>query len=153
MRSERESAVTFSDDKGRSVFNFVLGDGGLQPHARLGADEYLPSEILATATYEVALTAYQAAKNESPDEPDLSEGNLNGRALGLLADNFDYGLALLKINTALYADSANTWDSVGMAYRLAGNKEKAIEFYRKALERDADFPSAKAALAELNSED
>ncbi len=48
------------------------------------------------------------------------------------------------------ADSANTWDSLALAYQQAGNKGKAIEHYRNALKRDPKFASALKALTELN---
>ena len=58
---------------------------------------------------------------------------------------------LLTINTALYPNSANTWDSLALAYQQAGNKQKAIEHYANALKRDPKFPSALKGLKELKN--
>ena len=63
----------------------------------------------------------------------------------------DYAIKLLTINTDLYPDSANTWDSLAFAYQQANIKHKAIQHYRNALKRDSTFPSALKGLAELEN--
>ena len=40
-------------------------------------------------------------------------------------------------------------DSVAYAYQNTGNRDKAIEHYRNALERDPEFASALKGLGEL----
>jgi len=42
-------------------------------------------------------------------------------------------LAVLRLNTELYPQSANPWDSLAEATEAAGNREEAISLYRKAL--------------------
>jgi hypothetical protein len=52
---------------------------------------------------------------------------------------------LFELNVAVYPDSANTFDSLADAYLAAGNKAKALEFAKKALEalpRDRTAPDA-----------
>jgi tetratricopeptide (TPR) repeat protein len=66
--------------------------------------------------------------------------------------NHELGIALLQVNCELYPESANTWDSVGYAYRDKGDRKKAIEYYRKALDVDPAFQTAKVALAELQKD-
>ena len=66
-----------------------------------------------------------------------------------MPDNYEYAITLLRINVALFPDSANTWDSMAYAYHQTGELDKAIEYNREALKRDPEFASAKAALAEL----
>ena len=154
MRRNRPAPIKFTNnekagDEMATQFNFVLGDDEYQTHRRLAADEYLPGEILETGTYEDALAAFRVALKESPDEETLSENYLNGYALNSLADSPVFSTRLLRINTDLYPDSANTWDSLALAYQQAGDKEKAIEHYRNALKRDPEFASALRALAEL----
>ena len=149
MRRNRTAPIKFTTDEKATQFNFVLGDGEYQSHRQLADDEYLPGEILDTGAYEDALAAFRAALKESPDEETLSENYLNGYALNSLADSPAFSTRLLQINTDLYPDSANTWDSLALAYQQAGNKEKAIEHYRNALKRDPEFASALRALVEL----
>jgi tetratricopeptide (TPR) repeat protein len=133
-------------------FSFVLGDNEYQSHRRLADDEYLPGEILDSGNYQDALAAFRAALEKSPDEESLSENYINGYALNTLKDGPAFSIKLLQINTDLYPDSANTWDSLALAYRQTGEREKAIEHYRNALKRDPEFTSALKALAELEKE-
>jgi tetratricopeptide (TPR) repeat protein len=149
MRRNRTAPIKFTSDENTMQFNFVLGADEYQTHRQLADDEYLPGEILDTGAYEDALAAFRAALKESPDEETLSENYLNGYALNSLADSPAFSTKLLQINTDLYPDSANTWDSLAFAYKQAGNKEKAIENYRNALKRGPKFASALRALAEL----
>jgi tetratricopeptide (TPR) repeat protein len=149
MRRIRPSPIKFTSDEKSTQFNFVLGDGQYQSHRRLADDEHLPGEFLETGTYEDALAAFKTALKESPDEETLSENYLNGYALNSLTESPAFSTKLLQINTDLYPDSANTWDSLAYAYQQAGNNEKAIEHFRNALKRDPEFASALKALAEL----
>jgi len=71
------------------------------------------------------------------------ERRINSAGYGAaFEDQFDRAHQILEIGTQLFPDSANTWDSLAdIALRL-GDKEKAIEYYRKALEVDPDFSNA-----------
>jgi CubicO group peptidase (beta-lactamase class C family) len=61
----------------------------------------------------------------------------------------DKGIALLLAGSKLYPNDANTFDSLGEFYSEKGDKENAVRYYKLALERNPDFPSAKKALDEL----
>jgi len=152
LRRNRTSGVAFSESDNGPVFNFVVDGGEWQPHARLGDDEWLPGDILAEGRYEDALAAFRAALAASPEEESLSENYLNNLGLNTLTEAPGYAVDLLRINTDLYPDSANTWDSLGYAYRQTGDREKAIANYREALKRDPQFASALRALSELGVE-
>jgi CubicO group peptidase (beta-lactamase class C family) len=149
VRRERSAPITFTDGQGGVQLGFVQSDGGLQTHPRLAENDKLPRELLAEGHYAAALAAYRAVLTENPEESAVSESYLNGRGLSYLDENVEHAIAILRIATDLYPESANTWDSLGSAYRQAGNTKRAIEYYRMALERDPEFPSAKKALAEL----
>ena len=56
---------------------------------------------------------------------------------------------VLKLNTMLYPKSANTYDSYGLALRLANKKEEAILMYRKSLLMNPNNEQGKKALAKL----
>ena len=59
------------------------------------------------------------------------------------------GLDLLKLTVELYPSQANLYDSIGELYLKQSNKEMAIEYYKKALERDANFENSKRMLEKL----
>jgi len=152
LRSGNSAAITFADDGGEraSALSFVLSNGDLQSHARLLDIERMPRELLIEADFPTALAAYRRLLSLPVGERVATEAYLNNRGLGLLERDFDQGIALLRLATELYSSSANTWDSLGLAYRQAGQIEKAKLNYRKALARDPEFPSALQALADMN---
>lgn len=115
---------------------------------RLRDDERMPRELLLAGDYDAALKAYRALR-DAHDEAG-KEDYLNERGMDLIMRHqLEAGVALLKVNTVLYPDAANTWDSLGFAYLAQGHKALARESYRHALRLDASFPSAKEALVRL----
>jgi CubicO group peptidase (beta-lactamase class C family) len=151
MRRKRETPITFTGSGKEREFNFVTnGDQDARP--LLAANEALPGEVLEKGDFGAGLTAYKKALESNPEEEALSEGSMNRTGLEMLGTNIEFGTAILKINTVLYPDSANTWDSLGYAYKTAGERDKAIENYKAALKLDPDFTSARAALEQLAKE-
>ena len=61
----------------------------------------------------------------------------------------DHAHSILTLATELFPESANAWDSLGEITLLMGDRDEAIEHYKRALEIDPDFPSAKAQLQTL----
>lgn len=146
MRRTSETPIKFAgSDEGRT-FNFVVSSDEQPPRRLLGENEILPGEVLEKGSFEEAVVAFQAGLQSSPEEEAFSEGAINQRGLNALRDNLGFGTAFLRINTILYPESANTWYSLGYAYKQAGQKDKAIESYQAALQRDPEMSSAKAAL-------
>lgn len=64
----------------------------------------------------------------------------------LRQDNKLMAIAIFKCNVLAYPESANVYDSLGEGYLKNGNKELAIDNYKKALEIDPNFASAIRAL-------
>ncbi len=99
------------------------------------------------------VAAYRAAA-EQPDRYDLSssEGILNVIGYTFLgADRFDDAIQIFKLNTEVFPNSANTFDSLGEALRAAGRIEDAIKSYEQVLKLRPDFPSAIKALDEMRA--
>jgi CubicO group peptidase (beta-lactamase class C family) len=151
IRRERLTQITFTGSGNERLFNFVMGDE-LQPQALLADNEQLPGEVLENQGLMAGIAAYQKALEANPEENDLSEDTINDNGMDLVKTNPDFAISLLLVNTALYPDSANTWDSVGYAYRQTGNLGKAREYYQAALQRDPELASARAALKEMSAE-
>lgn len=151
MRRERATPIIFDTSGEKAVFNFIVDGGDRQAHTRLSEDEKLARDILVAGDFEAAVAAYRAISKADPEDAAGSEGYLNNEGLQLLTDGPELGLQLLLVNTRLYPDSANTWDSVAYAYQQAGDTVKAIQFYREALKRDPKFASALQALKELEA--
>ena len=58
-------------------------------------------------------------------------------------------IELFKLNVVAYPESANTYDSLGEAYMVNGDKELAIQNYNKSLELDPDNQNAAEKLKQL----
>ncbi len=67
------------------------------------------------------------------------EGEFNSVGYRLLGNNqVEEAIYVFTMNSQLFPTSANTWDSLGEAYWKANQKEKAIEYYNKAISLDPD---------------
>jgi CubicO group peptidase (beta-lactamase class C family)/tetratricopeptide (TPR) repeat protein len=77
-------------------------------------------------------------------------GRINRLAYSFANNNeLEAGIRLLIIGTGLHPDVANLFDSLGELYLRAGNREKAIAAYRKALEVDPKSKNAEVMLEKL----
>ena len=81
---------------------------------------------------------------------DFGERSLNDYGYGLLEKGDAAGaVKILALNAEQYPASGNAFDSLGEAYAATGQKEKAVEAYRKALELDPKNDNAREKLTEL----
>ena len=76
----------------------------------------------------VVKTSYQL------DEANIESG-INTQGLKLLElKRFDDAIRVLALNTELFPNSWNTWDSLGEAYMKKGEVNIAAGFYKKSIE-------------------
>ena len=75
--------------------------------------------------------------------------NALGYAYLYEANDVDKAVELFKLNTELFPDIANCWDSYGEALAKSDKKEEAIKANEKALAIKPNLESAKNALKEL----
>ena len=71
----------------------------------------------------------------------------------LFEDNVDAAIDIFTVNTQLFPQIANTWDSLGEAHMVKGNRELAIENYRKSLALNPGNQNAAEMLQKLETED
>jgi CubicO group peptidase (beta-lactamase class C family) len=87
--------------------------------------------------------------NFHPTDPkDLILNDL-GYAYLYGANDPEKASAIFALNTELFPEVANCWDSYGEALRAKGDKKGAISSYTKALELQPQLMTAKEALKEL----
>jgi Flp pilus assembly protein TadD len=80
----------------------------------------------------------------------FEEGTLNDLGYRLLGmGRVDDAIAVLRLNTDAYPKSPNAFNSLGVAYRLKGDKTLAVRAYRHSLELNPENPTAIQALEEL----
>jgi hypothetical protein len=66
--------------------------------------------------------------------PFANDGELNAYGYQLLGEKkYTEAIDVLKLNTVKNPDNPNTWDSLGEAYALAGDKKNAIVNFKKSL--------------------
>ena len=139
------TAFVRRDEDTRYMFG-RRADGGAELRIREGAATSrvaprispgmrVPAEDLEAGRLEDALAGYQRIRAADPADPAVAETRLNQLGYGLLEKKQPAkAIAVLQLNTQLYPDSANTWDSLGEATEAAGDTAGAIALYRKALE-------------------
>lgn len=79
------------------------------------------------------------------------ETELNTLGYRLLGEGrYDQAIAVLELNVSEHPESVNAYDSLGEAYQKAGQTDRAVRSYRKALQLDPSNPNAKARLEQLS---
>jgi tetratricopeptide (TPR) repeat protein len=74
------------------------------------------------------------------------EGEFNKAGYAMLSSKqFDEALFIFNLNTTLFPDSANAWDSLAEAYWKSGDTTKAMELYKKAIALDPEGERGKHA--------
>jgi tetratricopeptide (TPR) repeat protein len=78
------------------------------------------------------------------------ENDLNRSGYELLdKKKINDALEVFKLNVKLFPNSWNTYDSLGEAYALAGDKKQAVENYEKSIKLNPKSQSGPPALAKL----
>ena len=60
-------------------------------------------------------------------------------------NNLDIAQGLFEINTKLFPESANAFDSYAECLMNRGKKEEALKYYQVAIEKDKDGATAENA--------
>ncbi|HLL14389.1 MAG TPA: amidohydrolase family protein [Pyrinomonadaceae bacterium] len=93
--------------------------------------------------------AFDLAWKKNRNSPLVQENFINGLGYYLAGQKkMKEAIEVFKLNIAAYPKSGNTYDSLAETYMNSGDKERAIEFYRKAIEVEPNYANAPAA-AEL----
>ena len=112
------------------------------------------SELIAAAAEKKDYGAAKSAVLEFSKNPlhkyATVEQDINQLGYKFLNDKkYDEAIFVLKLNVELYPESWNTWDSLGEAYMDRGDKELAIQNYRKSIELNPNNAGGRDQLARL----
>ena len=100
-----------------------------------------------------AIEEYRQLKRTKPDEYDFRESELNLLGYTLLRQGrVTDAIEIFKLNTEVFPQGFNTYDSLAEAYAAHGDRELAIENYRKSLELNPQNQNAKERLRALLGE-
>jgi tetratricopeptide (TPR) repeat protein len=99
---------------------------------------------------DAAVAQYRELKRNNPNGYNFDERALNQLGYMLLQKgrNAD-AIAIFNLNIEEYPKSANVYDSLAEAYAKDGQKQKAIDNYRKSLELDPKNQNAADKLKDL----
>lgn len=132
-----------------ACLNFSGKDAVLDPVA------YLRDLFMARKTSELEEAAEKMIKDPRYRYFDF-EDRFNATGYKMLGDKqWEGALYILGLNTKLFPGSANAWDSFAEANWKAGNKDKAVEYYNKAISLDPKGQTgdnARRMLEELKKE-
>jgi len=149
-----------SDSTARAYLAARPAEHGIPAHAatmevRLAAKP-LPNRErfaaeLARQGFRGARTVYRQMFGEGKDTR-LTETELNawGYALLGIAEN-SAAVEIFRLVTDLYPNSANAYDSLAEGYARSGDKDSAIQHYRRALALDPTSENARQQLAVLGA--
>jgi pimeloyl-ACP methyl ester carboxylesterase len=101
--------------------------------------------------FEHLAEVYAAMKKEKADFK-VEESAMYDWATELQGDgHLGEAVEVLKLNTAMYPESGNAYETLGEAQEKAGQKVEAVESYKKALEKDPENADAKDKLKALEA--
>jgi tetratricopeptide (TPR) repeat protein len=82
-----------------------------------------------------------------------AEAELNELGYKLVSVNkLDQAILVMKLNTEVYPDSFNAWDSLGEVYMDRGDKQLAIQSYSRSLELNPKNSNARERLVKLRAQ-
>jgi CubicO group peptidase (beta-lactamase class C family) len=139
-----EIKYQFSDELGRFLYEE-------KTCPRIGGEVKIPRELLDEGRIDEAINAYRKIFSENKNDPYLAENRLNMMGYQYMyKEMYNQSIAILLLNTEFYPESPNCFDSLGEAYMNSGNKELAIENYKKVLELNPESQNAKDKLDKLS---
>jgi len=96
------------------------------------------------------LTKYKELKQNKGKKYFFFEREINNWGYTLLGENkMNAAIEVFKINTEMFPNSSNAFDSLAEAYMNSGNKELAIKNYEKSLELNPQNTNALEQLKKL----
>ncbi len=97
-----------------------------------------------------AIEHYWRLKRTDAEGYDFREFQLNSLGYALLgAERVEEAIEVFVLNVEAYPDASNPYDSLGEAYMVHGDKELAIENYKKSLELNPNNENAIEMLKRL----
>jgi len=154
VKRESNQLIQFNTNSENEKLNMLIlnpNNGTIvSTYIRMEKDEKIPIEFLMDGDFEQGLEAYQALMSKDPNDPTIDEKKLN--MIGYRFLNEEKGklaMDIFKVNTILYSNSSNTYDSYAEACMKNGYTELAIENYKKSFSLDPQNNNAQEMIKEL----
>ncbi len=82
--------------------------------------------------------------------PARVEAEVNGAGYAVMGmEKVEQALAVFELNTRVFPDAFNTWDSLGEAHMMLGHDEDAIRYYERSLELNPNNSNATAMISRI----
>ena len=108
------------------------------------------SKTVVTEGINKGLKQFKELNEKNSEEYYINEGEINNFGYVLIELNrIDDAIEIFKLNVELFPEAFNTYDSLGEAYMIKGNKELAIKNYKKSIELNPDNENGKKMLEKL----
>ncbi|MBB2148131.1 serine hydrolase [Pedobacter gandavensis] len=144
--------VNPADQKTYMVFS-MLNEPARYENPKLSKEEHTPYGLINEGRFEEGLAAFKKGKIDHPNHGMLNESYINGQGYQLLnAKAYKKAIDIFRLNTMLYPESGNAYDSLGEAYLANGDKSLAKENYQKALKLNPGNVNAAKILKSLTAE-
>ncbi|HEY2120347.1 MAG TPA: serine hydrolase [Candidatus Acidoferrum sp.] len=122
------------DNMAKGIRDILYGQEPPTPKRTLRHDL---GETIAKNGVEAAIAQYRELKRANSPNYTFDENALNGLGYTLLGkDRTADAIVIFKLNVEEYPKSGNVYDSLAEAYAKNGQKQLAIENYRKSVELD-----------------
>ncbi len=152
MPDERRTIVAMDNTEGDHVEDLIR-DLALILH---GEEPDLPKQPIADVLaavidadgVEAGVARYRELKASHPDDYDFSEDQLNQLGYRYLrAGDTATAIRVFELNVEMFPEAFNPWDSLAEAHLEAGDRDLAIQHYRKSLELNPANENARQMLA------
>jgi tetratricopeptide (TPR) repeat protein len=120
---------------------------------RLPEDHRLPTEWIQLGRIDETIAGIFENREEIAGYWQGLEDYLNQLGYEYLRqDEIPTAVKLFQLNVNLFPESANVYDSLGEALYMQGEKDLALALYRRAMELNPDFPSARRMVIRIEAE-
>lgn len=154
--SKDQTVIVLNNITHRSTHNtamslvYLLNGGAAQTDKKSLANEF--SRTLIGQSINEALARFNSIKADTAHFY-IDEREMNIAGIGMFFNNYKaQGMEVLRLNTVLFPNSANVYDSFAMVLADSGDKKNAILMYKKALEINPKLTSAVNALKKLEGD-
>lgn len=110
-----------------------------------GMQAFVFAELMEQRGTEGFLSLLGSIKKKDADSPFTSEAAVNQLGYQLIETKPAAAIRIFELNTELYPNSANTYDSLGEAQFKTGDATRAVASYRHALKIDPKYANAECA--------
>jgi CubicO group peptidase (beta-lactamase class C family) len=130
------------NDRAQELLALVASDEGVQ----VGVGRAIV-QLLGGGQPSAELTVRELAAR---DEPARVEAEVNAIGYAMLRTlRAEQALAVFELNTRVFPESFNTWDSLGEAHMVLGHDEEAIRAYERSLELNPNNANAQTMISRI----